>query len=277
MEKLFGAYPDLQNDFYHNADCPGINSSKLKIINDSYLKFNCKIEDEDEEKTKALIFGTALHTCLFEENLFLEKYKILKKFGLTKIEKEEKQKFLDENKNSILLKEEDYLKVLEMKKVILKNSEVFNMLKNGSPELAHFWTDKDHDILCKFKSDYIRPDKGIIFDLKTTEDASEYNFSRSILKYGYHFSGAFYIDGAREIYNKDFIFAIIAIEKKYPYELGLYVLGDDTIDKGRKSYKEALKKYKLFLETENKNILFEKNFKIINLPNWALKENLNEF
>lgn len=121
--------------------------------------------------------------------------------------------------------------------------------------------------------------KDIIGDLKTTEDASPEGFAKSIANWRYDVQHAYYMDGTRlaleqgkcnppqegkaelSVYWTDPVtgvlcrcrpdfwrgypkhFAFIAVEKKPPYAVGVYVLDSEGVEIGRAQYQHDLRVY----------------------------------
>ena len=104
----------------------------------------------------------------------------------------------------------------------------------GENELSIVWVDAATGILCKGRIDAARPTWGSIGDLKSTQNASKEEFQRSIETYGYDRQAAWYLDGARAVYEltgdpilKDIAaFAFICIEKEPPYGVATYCMRD---------------------------------------------------
>jgi hypothetical protein len=84
----------------------------------------------------------------------------------------------------------------------------------------------------------------IMLDVKSTQDASPSEFSRSIFKYGYHISAAWYLEGWRQAtgeHDKDFIFA--AFEKDAPNAVAFYQADADMLQIGRQECQRLLALY----------------------------------
>lgn len=116
----------------------------------------------------------------------------------------------------------------------------------GVAERSVYWTDEATGELCRCRPDWWRLDIGVIVDLKTTEDASPEGFAKSIAGWRYDVQHPFYLDGVntmRRQYKpaeldlpmpkevRAFIF--VAVEKKFPYAVGVYALDSDSVDVGR--------------------------------------------
>src|SRR3546814_17531404 len=61
-------------------------------------------------------------------------------------------------------------------------------------------------------------------DLKTTDDASERGFGRSVVNYGYDITHAHYCEGARACGEPGDKYLIVSQEKKAPYLAAVYAL-----------------------------------------------------
>jgi hypothetical protein len=135
----------------------------------------------------------------------------------------------------------------------------------GEAELSAYWMQKVYDMdgdligeqLCRVRPDKLRKD-GIVIDLKTTEDASEEEFARSIAKFAYHVQDDFYRRGLTEAMRQcggfeDFqlprAFVFIAIEKTACVVDGeakgvaVYSLDEDSRALGMQQWRADLQRY----------------------------------
>ena len=150
--------------------------------------------------------------------------------------------------------------------------------------------------------------KDIIGDLKTTEDASPEGFAKSIANFRYDVQHAYYIDGTRQaleqgkctppeegkaelsVYWVDSVtgvlcrcrpdfwrgypknFAFIAVEKKPPYAVGVYVLDGAGVDIGRAQYQHDLT---TFAECERTGVWpgYGDKIQTITVPAWHANKN----
>src|SRR5690606_3844366 len=92
--------------------------------------------------------------------------------------------------------------------------------------------------------------KVYISDLKTTRDVSPGLFATDAAKMMYHMQMAYYKDGVEQVLGQQVeAVALIALEKKAPYNVAVYWLDDEDIDKGRQWYEFALRTYKRCVES----------------------------
>lgn len=260
-------YYDLPAEVYHHRLCPGISASKLSLIHKSYAYY--KYKSEHPERSPALDFGCALHDAILLPEIFDKQYaRRIDCDKRTKIGKEMYEKFCAEVEGKTILSSADYDEIIAMRDRVMSIEACRRMLK-GRAEVSMFWIDEETGIQCKGRMDLYRDD-GIILDLKTTQNASKKAFSKSIVDYGYDRAGAFYLDGITKITGRPHgVLAYIAIEKEPPFELGLYILGQRSIDNGRLLYKKDLQKYIEGLKHAELKMENDLNFEVINVPDWA--------
>jgi exodeoxyribonuclease VIII len=108
----------------------------------------------------------------------------------------------------------------------------------------------------------------VVVDLKTTKSASKRGFAKSVAEYRYHVQAAIYTDllEANGLFVPEFIF--IAVEKTYPYAVGIYKLDQDALDLGRSLYQRDLALYKHCVEMDDWPA-YPEEVVTLSLPAWA--------
>lgn len=148
--------------------------------------------------------------------------------------------------------------------------------------------------------------RNVVVDLKTTDDASREGFSRSIATWRYDVQHPYYLDGLREAIAQsggelpaeavegaaelsaywvddatgmlcrcrpDFWrgepkhFVFIAVEKKPPHAVGVYVLDEESVELGREQYRSDLRRYAECMANDNWPGYGEK-IQTISVPEW---------
>lgn len=112
--------------------------------------------------------------------------------------------WLRNNGHRQVLTNEQWEQLHNMRDAIEAHPKASRLLKgDGEAELSAYWMQTVRDPstgevideqLCRVRPDYLRKD-GIIVDVKTTEDASEEGFAKSMANYAYHVQDNYYRRG----------------------------------------------------------------------------------
>lgn len=178
------------------------------------------------------------------------------------------------NEHRTILNPEQWKTIHAMRDALMAHPAA-NALLTGVPgkaEKSVYWIDATTGVLCRCRPDWWRDDN-LIVDLKTTEDASPEGFARSIAKFRYDVQDAFYTDGVQQATGKrPKAFVFIAVEKKPPYGVGVYVLDAETKDLGRAQYQHDLRVYAECMRTGEWPGYGDK-IQTISLPAWHANKN----
>lgn len=113
------------------------------------------------------------------------------------------------------------------------------MLDGSERELAAYVQDET-GFIRKAKADILTP-TGIVADLKTTDDARQEPFIRTIRAFHYHVKAAWYLDVFNAVGASGYdSFVWIAAEKAQPYGIACYAASEAMLDAGRRNYGKAL-------------------------------------
>lgn len=271
--ELQGVFRGIPNEVYHDPECPGVSSTSLKHVLRSIPHYLHSLTRPDP--TDAMRFGSAFHDAVLLPEIYKQNYIVSPKFDRrTKDGKEKSAAFDEDNKHKTILDQDEAKRIDEMAQKIHESTAVNYLLSSGEAEISFWWIDEDTGVLCKCRADwlYTKDDHQIVIDIKTTKDATKKRFQKSLVDFSYDLSAAFYLDGISKCLDKRVsTFAYIAIESEAPYDLGLYCLGTKSIDTGKMLYKLALQKYKEYINNPDsvKNIIKQKEFEIIEIPDWA--------
>ncbi len=246
---------------------PELNCSGMKDLLKSPAHFK-HAQTMPRTETDAMRLGTAVHALTLEPVKFAQDYTVL----LDKIDKRTKAgkeawAELTENGRKLVLTREEFDQIKGISEAVKTHPTASKILNFGMAEFE-IYTEIE-GIGAKAKLDWYR--KGIIADLKTTEDASPSGFAKACAKYGYAMQAAWYLDcaNAAGMNAREFIF--IAVEKSAPYLVGIYCLDDADLERGRADYQHALAIYRRCLETGNWQG-YSTNIETLKpLPTWAFK------
>jgi hypothetical protein len=243
-----GIYGHLTNSEYRALE--GVSISYLKEIARSPAHFK-ELVANPITPSPDMKLGTAFHAALLEPDRFKDAYVIAPVIDKrTKVGKQAWEDFVREHSGKEAIDAESYELVLKMADAVHKHPTAKKLLTGGVAEQSVFWRCPVTDVLCKCRPDYLIEKKGIVVDIKTTYDASEFAFKKSIAKYGYHLQTAFYLEGVGINLGRvlsDFVHVVV--EKTPPYAVGIYVLDDVSIAEAAKEIKRLLDIYSNCLKT----------------------------
>lgn len=263
-------------------DNPAMSQSKLKDLKKSPKHFWTKHLASDritEVETDAIHFGKAVHTCLFEHQLFMSNYVVGP--NVDKRTRDGKLAFAEFMANSAgktIISADEMAAVKRIRDAVLNKKISRVLLNNGLPEHELYWVDVNTGINCKAKLDYfIEPcdqfPSGLIIDLKTTINAELTDFAKSIYTFGYYNQLAFYCNAVKIIYNTPNypVFIFIPVEKVAPFECN-FLAGDEVmLEIGLKENHKLLNLYSQCTES-GKWYGYEDKVQTIGLPNWVINK-----
>jgi excisionase family DNA binding protein len=101
---------------------------------------------------------------------------------------------------------------------------------------------------CKVRPDLYIPD-GTIIDLKSTQDASEAGFRKSVRNFGYDFQSCYYLEAMRALGLPARQFIFVCVEKSPPYLTATYTLTSSEIDRQKPRMQKACTIWATCMET----------------------------
>ena len=257
-----GVYDSYTNAEYHAAD--GISKSDLDLIHRSPAHYRAA----RHEDTPALRFGTAFHCAVLENDRFNATYPVIEGDRRTKAVKDSIKDA--EAAGKIILTADDFNALMGMSQAVFKNPICAALLRGSLKEHSVF-AELD-GVRVKCRPDGWNVEKGVLFDLKSTEDASPEGFARTVAKYRYHVQDAFYRHvGASATGGDadDLSFIFIAVEKKPPFAVALYQLDELAALQGWVDAREDLRRYKAAKDT-GKWGGYSPRIETLSLPRWAV-------
>lgn len=257
---------ELSNAEYHAG--PGISKSGLDSIAKSPAVYRwMRSAPVDNEKTKALNMGTALHTLLLEPHLFDQQFAVLPELNLrTNAGKETKLIFKEENKGKIILSKEEDRELLLMTRSARAHPAAKFLLEDSGPiESSIYWNDEETGELCRIRPDKMLSDRPVIVDVKKTADINRFN--KSIEDFRYHVQAAMYSDGFYRHYNERPTFVFLVVSETIEcgrYPVRVFVLDDVDFGRGHELYCRDLDTYHYCNQSNQWG-----GFEIISRPAWA--------
>jgi hypothetical protein len=269
-QPLSGIVDGISNDDYHNS--PGISKSGLDMIRKSPASYIWQsTAPTDDDKTKALDFGTAFHCLLLEPDEFTNRYVIEPAINKrTDAGKEEAAAFAESVKDlgQTIISDNDLKKLKLMRGSVFSHPTARELMSmNGVAEHSVFWTDEETGASCRCRPDWLVEDKKIIVDLKTAADFSR--IQRAFEDYRYFVQDPFYRAGLKAVTGDDYDFLFIFVSTSINcgrYPVDVIRLNDAARFDGETHMKADLQKY---IDCQNNDDW--QSITEIDRPNWATR------
>jgi hypothetical protein len=261
-----GVIHDLSAEIYHRI--PRVSNSGLSHLLKSPSHYNAWTLQKPEQ-TAAQELGNLVHLAILEPQKFYLSYaKAPECDRRTKEGKALWESALAKNAGKSLLKQDEFERIEAIMEKVYSHPRASSLLKNGRAEDSFFWEDSELGVACKARADYLRND-GVLIDVKTTESAGHRDFQRAVGTWNYHRQVAFYTDGIAEATGQEIGHCVLmAVEKTYPYEVALYVLDEDAINRGRAQVEKLMDVYAKCVR-ENSWPGYPSEIQPLCLPEWA--------
>jgi hypothetical protein len=237
---------DFESDTLYYGDKNFITNSQLGKLSHSPAKLE-HYRKFGQEDTSALLFGRAFHQNILEPDKYIEQVIVYEGTRRGKAWEDFKSNNTDK---TIITKGEEFT-IRKMRDKLLSIPRVINLLSDGKAEVVNCWVDEGSGVYCKGKTDYYKEENGrkILIDIKTTQNHTSHAFVGSCLKYGYDRQSAFYLDG----FGAD-EFWFVVIEKNEPFDVGIYMCGEEFVGRGRSKYKDLLEVYDHYFIKQEREI-----------------------
>lgn len=240
---------DIPNDDYHGS-C-GISRSVLMEFKKSPYHYQQKyiVDSAPSIATPAMILGNLIHTLTLEPSKFDDEFVIMPKFDRrTNAGKVNYHAFQATMCGRLAISEDDFTKAQNIAKAVREHELGGSLLECIDVERSIYFDHKGTDIQCK-----VRPDAwngSIVIDLKTTADASFRAFQSSAFKYGYFLQAGMIQQALESIGLSLDRFVFIAVEKEFPFAVGIYTLDDEALLWGVNQFNELMINYASCLEKD---------------------------
>ncbi len=259
-----GLYPGIPMAIYRAWSA--INASSLRTMRDKSPMHMRYEQMHGRTETEAMKIGTAAHAAVLQPDLFETDYVEIPTFSGagTRAAKEE---WLAEHEGEIFLKA-DQLALVGRLCDAVRNHPRASALCEGQAETSMVWTDPNSGVLCKARPDMLSTRTSAVVDAKFVRDASPDAMSKALWQYGYALQAWFYLTGARECGEPRDKFIVVAVEKAMPHAIGVYVIGDATLQAASDQLGILLETYATCLAS-NEWPGYRGQF--LDLPEWALR------
>lgn len=281
-----GIYRGIAFDEYLSWDA--VSNSSMTAAERSLLHYK---EQQPIVPTRSMLLGTLTHTAQFEDKSVNERFafrpdikakanqmrtdagKPVSEAPWSTSEYKQLAKEFDEKARADgkeVITEEEFTALIGMSRALSGDKRARGYLEKGLYEVSIVAVDPVTGLKCKGRLDYLNLASRTIADLKTTDDASD--FEKKIARFKYHRQLAFYADmiGWIDVQNTIATLAIVAIENTAPHGVRSGPLCEEAVDQGRKEYRELLDKIALAVKSRKWSGYEQpESWK---LPAWAMKQ-----
>ena len=199
-----------------------------------------------KESSPALIIGSAFHAATLEPGKFDDEFAVKPQEidgqgPRTKHYKEAFEIMQKNEPNKSWLAPSDYDLVMDMAASALDHPILRTHMAEQSSIIEGTGFFEMEGAKCKVRPDLYNPGAGVVIDLKSTQDASEKGFAKSVRQFGYTFQACWYMHALRLIGEKPKQFIFLAVEKSAPHLTAAYTLSATDIDKQMANMEKACK------------------------------------
>jgi exodeoxyribonuclease VIII len=249
---MSGLTKGISNAEYHGSDeLSRTTASDLTTTSPAKVKY--ERDNPLTYKGVPLVMGGCFHGMVLEPECLDVEYAIKPneidgKSPLTKYYKETFAEMQAERPDAQWLKADDWKTCIGMAEAVL-----------GNPVYTHYASDVEaiaegsgyfdyNGAKCKVRPDLYTSD-GTIIDLKSTQDASEAGFRKSVRNFGYDFQSCYYMEAMRALGLPARQFIFVCVEKSPPYLTATYTLTASEIDRQKPRMQKACTIWATCMET----------------------------
>jgi len=246
---------------------PAVGASMIKVMlrsgAETYYKTIVDPAARVTPPTPAMLLGSLVHCAVLEPTELGARYE---KCGPrnTKAGKEEATDIISRGLTPVTHSDWDLME--GMVDAIRSHEAASSLFAEGQAEQSFWWDDEASGLCCKCRCDWMNG--STVVDLKTTVagGASPKEFAKTVAHFGYHIQAAHYLRG-----TKADRFVFVAVEKAWPFTVGIYELDQEAIALGNEQIDKALAQ---IAECHRSNQWpgYAEEITTLNLPRWAYSQ-----
>jgi len=216
--------------------------------------------------------GTAAHSAILEQDFT----SYVKGPDVSRATKKWKE-FVIEHEDKIVLKPSEYDHIRGMYDSFYGHPKAAKVTSNGRPEVS-FFAQHETGLLVKARPDfYVQSGDGdYIVDYKTALSASPEDFARTIYKYRYDISAAYYMRIVEQVTGRkvrDFFW--IVQEKEAPYALSIYRADEEMLAAAHAKCEKLLAQI-TNSESSGEWKTYPTDICNIDMPSWAYAKDVDD-
>lgn len=278
---------DLDENIYH-ADKSAVGSSSLRLMLDSPKAFQWGFfKGYEKEQTENMRLGRLIHMAVLEGSKFKERYVVMPQFtGRTlkgeitsspncKEVKDKREAWLsDQRPDAVITTEEEVEMITGIIDGLMERIDGPELFQRGRPEVSGFYRDPETGIKLKVRPDFLSLNSNLLVDLKSARTSERRRFGSNSFSDRYDFQMAMYRQGVMAISGvKPSLVAMVSVEKKWPFENGIYWYEESDFIKADGDYRTALTRLAQCMK-ENKWPQRQQRAERIYTPNWFINESV---
>ena len=199
-----------------------------------------------KESSPTLVIGSAFHAATLEPGKFDDEFAVKPQEidgqgPRTKHYREAFETMQKNEPNKSWLAPSDYDLVMDMAASALDHPILRTHMAEQSSIIEGTGHFEMEGAKCRVRPDLYNPGAGVVIDLKSTQDASEKGFAKSVRQFGYTFQACWYMHALRLLGEKPKQFVFLAVEKSAPQLTAAYTLSATYIDKQMANMEKACK------------------------------------
>ncbi len=265
-----GVYQNIPDAEYRSWEAVSQSSLKHFLRSPAHYKH---VLANPKKPTEAMILGTFIDDAVYDLEAFQASHVCMPKLDLRKTEdKATKAKLIAQYGEANLVHPDDWETVIQCTKSLHAHPSCQVILsQKGDTELSIVWEDAETGLLLKGRIDRYIGDLGFVVDIKSSKDASPFEFAKSVYNLGIHIQMATYRRGCLALglpFEGAFLFAV---ETEAPYLAAAYQLDRLAIEAGDVSVGQILRGLKECQETDQWPG-YSDEIVAIGIPSWAHKQ-----
>jgi hypothetical protein len=282
-----GIHAGIPAEVYHRKELGIVNCGALNRLAKTPAHYRAWLDEAEDNDTPAKVFGRALHCAVLEPDVFEQTYIIAREHPFRRVS--DRQRFAKkpseetvkaiaywdawerEMGGKIEISHDDAITLRGMQASVKAHPIAGKLFTGGKSEVTVIWTDPRTGLLCKARLDYYLRQRGLVIDLKSTEDASAREFARSIANYRYHVQHAHYCDAFAVTGHELRAFLFVAVEKSPPYAVNVHCIDAEAEARGMELRERDMDTLNRCLQADEWPA-YDPSIHTLALPRWALTD-----
>jgi exodeoxyribonuclease VIII len=248
-----------------------VNNSGLTLLRQCPELYKRREIDEildDRQETEAMALGSLVHCLLLEPEKVDERYAVAPICDRrTKEGKAIWADFSERMNGQTVLKQETFDEAVCIAAGLFCNETASQLLSAKAYKELTLTFDWD-GTPCKSRLDYLSANAGIIFDIKTTQNAHPDEFAKSVASFGYHRQASFYREAVKACYGTEPRFLFGVVSTQYPYLAAVHELDEHALGVGKLEVEILLDELKYRTMANDWRSSFTNGINVISLTKW---------